>query len=82
MPTPDRYQEIQQALVQKGYLQGPPTGQWGDASVAALRKFQQDQHLEANGKIDSLSLIALGLGPHYDNAVAVPPAHPAEGEQK
>jgi peptidoglycan hydrolase-like protein with peptidoglycan-binding domain len=62
-PTPERYQEIQQALVAKGYLEGPATGDWGANSAEALRRFQQDQHLEATGKLNSLSLIALGLGP-------------------
>jgi hypothetical protein len=40
-------------------------GQWNDRSAAALKKFQTDQNLVASGKIDSLSLIALGLGPKH-----------------
>lgn len=75
-PTPDRYKEIQQALVSKGYLKSEPTGAWNQESVDALRRFQQDQSLEASGKIDSLSLIALGLGPKRETA-AVKPAAPA-----
>ncbi len=62
-PTADRYREIQQALKAKGYLQGDPSGRWDPSSTDALRRFQQDQNLEASGKLDSLSLIALGLGP-------------------
>jgi len=62
-PTADRYKEIQQALISKGYLQGEATGQWGPDSVDALKHFQTDQNLTADGKISSLSLIALGLGP-------------------
>jgi hypothetical protein len=62
-PTPDRYREIQQALAAKGYLQSEPSGVWGNDSVEALKRFQQDQNLSPNGKLDSLSLIALGLGP-------------------
>lgn len=62
-PTPDRYREIQQALQQKGYFSGEPTGQWDAGSMDALKRFQQDQNLDASGKLDSLSLIALGLGP-------------------
>ncbi len=66
-PTPDRYRDIQQALATKGYLQtGSPSGVWDNSSVEALKKFQQDQNLEPSGKIDSLSLIALGLGPRRD----------------
>lgn len=62
-PTSERYREIQQALIERGYLQGDPTGQWSNDSTDALRRFQQDQNLDATGKLDSLSLIALGLGP-------------------
>jgi hypothetical protein len=66
-PSPERYKEIQEALVAKGYL--PPdqvTGQWNDASVDALKRFQTDQKIDSNGRINSLSLIALGLGPKHD----------------
>ena len=62
-PTPDRYKEIQQALVDKGYLHGEPNGEWGADSGEALKRFQADQNLTPDGKINSLSLIAMGLGP-------------------
>jgi peptidoglycan hydrolase-like protein with peptidoglycan-binding domain len=65
-PTPQRYREIQQALVNKGYLKSDPNGTWGPESVEALRRFQHDQKLNESGKVDSLSLIALGLGPKHD----------------
>ncbi|MEK7751047.1 MAG: peptidoglycan-binding domain-containing protein [Acidobacteriota bacterium] len=62
-PAPERYLGIQQALIGRGYLEGPATGEWGPQSVEALKKFQLDQNLKGDGKLDSLSLIALGLGP-------------------
>jgi len=62
-PTSDRYREIQQALTDKGYFSGTPDGNWGSESVDALKRFQRDQSLTEDGKIGSLSLIALGLGP-------------------
>jgi len=68
-PTPDRYKEIQQALAAKGYLTPEQAnGQWTDASAEALKRFQTDQNLDATGKINSLSLIALGLGPKHEPA--------------
>jgi hypothetical protein len=83
-PNSERYTEIQQALVDKGYLQGPPSGQWDQSSIDALRRFQQEQNLEPSGKINSLSLIALGLGPKYDSAAAAatPPPHPPQPQQQ
>lgn len=62
-PTSDRYREIQQALIDKGFLEGEATGEWNQQSIDALKKFEQSQKLREDGKIDSMSLIALGLGP-------------------
>jgi peptidoglycan hydrolase-like protein with peptidoglycan-binding domain len=62
-PTVERYKEIQQALASKGYFNGPVDGTWGPSSTEALKKFQRDQNLTEDGKIGSLSLLALGLGP-------------------
>jgi peptidoglycan hydrolase-like protein with peptidoglycan-binding domain len=74
-PTPDRYKQIQQALADKGYFKGTVDGSWGDDSVDALKRFQTDHHLENDGKINSLSLIQLGLGPKHDGS-AITTANP------
>jgi hypothetical protein len=67
-PTPQRYHEIQDALVAKGYLQPEQaTGGWDQNSVDALKRFQAEQSLDVSGRISSLSLIALGLGPRHDS---------------
>jgi murein L,D-transpeptidase YcbB/YkuD len=73
-PTPDRYKEIQQALADKGYFKGSVDGNWGSDSIDALKKFQSDQSLDPDGKIGSLSLIALGLGPKRLSAQSTPQA--------
>jgi hypothetical protein len=74
-PSPERYREIQDALVAKGYLKSEDAnGSWNQNSVDALKKFQGEQNLETSGKINSLSLIALGLGPKREAATAVAPA--------
>lgn len=79
-PTPERYQEIQQALIQRGYLSGPATGKWGPECAEALKRFQQDHNLEATGKLNALTLIALGLGPN--RSLLANPADPADGRQQ
>jgi hypothetical protein len=77
-PTPDRYKEIQDALVAKGYLNSEDAnGQWGQSSVAALKSFQAAQNIESTGKINSLSLIALGLGPKRETPPPEKPPEPA-----
>jgi peptidoglycan hydrolase-like protein with peptidoglycan-binding domain len=77
-PTQDRYKEIQQALASKGYLPSEEaTGSWNQNSSEALKQFQSAQNLDASGKINSLSLIALGLGPRHDAAPTLA-AQPAD----
>jgi hypothetical protein len=74
-PAPERYKEIQNALVSKGYLSPEDAnGSWNPASSDALKRFQGEQNLDSSGKINSLSLIALGLGPKHDAPVMRPPA--------
>src|SRR3979411_1532307 len=72
-PTPERYKDIQQALISKGYFHGEPTGEWGQDSAEALKRFQAEQNLTPDGKLTSLSLIALGLGPKRLSAQATAP---------
>jgi cytoskeletal protein RodZ len=76
-PAPERYKEIQDALAAKGYLDpADANGAWGQSSVAALKRFQADQKIQTTGKINSLSLIALGLGPKRESAPEKPPEPP------
>jgi hypothetical protein len=77
-PTPERYKEIQQALVDKGYLKSEPNGIWEGQSMDALRQFQTDHKLSPTGKLSSASLIALGLGSNTAAASSGQPAAPVE----
>lgn len=72
-PSVDRYKEIQQALTDKGYFSGEVNGTWDALSIDAMKRFQVDQSIPpGDGRMNSLSLIALGLGPKRDNSGAVP----------
>ena len=62
-PTPDRIREIQGALNREGAYDGQPTGKWDDATVDAMKKFQEDHGISPNGKIDAVTLNKLRLGP-------------------
>ena len=62
-PSRTRMKEIQTALKERGYNPGPVDGQWGSRSSAALKQFEKDHQLPADGKLDSLALITLGMGP-------------------
>ncbi|HEV2834928.1 MAG TPA: YCF48-related protein [Pyrinomonadaceae bacterium] len=53
--------QVQQALLNAGYHFGESDGKMGSATVAALKKFQTDRHLPVSGKLDSITLAALGI---------------------
>jgi Putative peptidoglycan binding domain len=74
VPTPERYQEIQSALASHGFYKGEANGTWGPDSVEALKAFQTSQNLPNDGKISSLSLIGLGLGPAHSYPGGTVPA--------
>ena len=61
---PQRVQEIQQALIQAGYLTQEPTGKWDDPTRNAMRRYQADNKLPATALPEAKSLMKLGLGPH------------------
>ncbi len=71
-PASNRLREVQLALVERGYLQGDGNGAWNAQCVEALKHFEADQKVRVDGKIDSKMLIALGLGPKYDNNLNLP----------
>lgn len=71
-PASDRIRMVQQALIERGYLAGQASGVWNAESVEALKRFEADQNTRVDGKIDSKMLIALGLGPKYDNNLNLP----------
>ncbi len=63
--SPHRTRQIQAALVRAGYL-NQISGQWDEATVAALRKFQAAHHWQTRFVPDARALIALNLGPRQD----------------
>jgi hypothetical protein len=82
-PSAERYREIQQALADKGYYTAEADGAWDAASIDALNRFKTDQKLKADGKLCSLSLIALGLGPKYEAVTQDQlPAPPTSADQQ
>ncbi len=42
--------------------EGEPSGKWDDATVDAMKKYQDKNGINPTGKIDALSLEKLGLG--------------------
>ena len=61
---PARVEEIQRALMQAGYMDEEPGGQWDARTREAMRRFQADHGFPATGLPEAKSLMKLGLGPH------------------
>lgn len=60
--------DVQQRLIDLGYLQGTADGVIGPRSIAALEQFQRMNGLEANGKANKATLEAL----YGDDVIALP----------
>ena len=58
----DSVLRAQEALIAAGYNLGEPDGKPGPTTTAALKKFQGDRHLPVTGRLDSITLGALGIG--------------------
>lgn len=61
---PERVEEIQQALIREGYLQGDATGQWDSRTRDAMLRYQTMHGFPATGLPEAKSLMKLGLGSH------------------
>jgi peptidoglycan hydrolase-like protein with peptidoglycan-binding domain len=53
--------EVQTVLIRRGYLRGRVTGVFDTRTRAALITFQRKEGFEANGRIDTRTVTALGL---------------------
>jgi peptidoglycan hydrolase-like protein with peptidoglycan-binding domain len=62
--SPSRVEEIQRALMQAGYMDEEPRGQWDTRTREAMRRYQADHGFPATGLPEAKSLMKLGLGPH------------------
>jgi peptidoglycan hydrolase-like protein with peptidoglycan-binding domain len=62
VPDADRIREIQTALQKDGSYEGEPNGKWDNATMDAMRKYQDKNGLNATGKIDAVTLNKMGLG--------------------
>ena len=57
----DTILRAQEALTATGYNLGEPDGKAGAATTAAVKRFQTDRHLPVTGKLDAITLSALGV---------------------
>ena len=68
--TPSVIRAAQQKLNDAGYQSGTPDGKLGPQTRAAIRKYQQDQGMKANGTLDQGTLSKLNVGGNQTMATA------------
>lgn len=62
--SPQRAEQIQEALVEAGDLHETPTGHWDAETREAMKQYQSSNGFQPTGLPDAKSLMKLGLGPH------------------
>jgi murein L,D-transpeptidase YcbB/YkuD len=77
----ERVIEIQTALIKAGVLEGPATGQYDEATSAAMKKFQVNHGLPATGLPSAHTLKRLGVSKRSNDGYAVP-VRTVENEEK
>jgi peptidoglycan hydrolase-like protein with peptidoglycan-binding domain len=69
---------VQEQLRSLGFNPGPPNGDFGTKTQAALAQFQLSRTIPASGQLDEQTLAELGVARDYDQAAAGASAKPAE----
>jgi Putative peptidoglycan binding domain len=85
-PTPgipaERVTQMQNALIKAGYMDGPASGQYDDATVEAMKQFQADNGLSQTGLPSAPLLKKLGVPKRSNDGYAVPVNSVSETEKK
>ena len=78
----ERATEIQKALIKAGYMDGPPSGQYDDATIQAMKQYQAANGLPQTGLPSAPLLKRLGVPKHSNDGYAVPVNAVSENEKK
>lgn len=78
----ERVTEIQNALIKAGYLDGPASGQYDDATIQAMKEFQTANGFAATGTPSAPALKKLGVAKRSNDGYAMPVNSVSENERK
>ena len=70
----DEIMQVQIALKEKGFYRGEPDGVLGPQTTEALITFQRQQGFQANGRIDTQTITALGVSNQQGNQGGTQPS--------
>lgn len=78
----ERVTEIQNALIKAGYLDGPASGAYDEATIEAMKQYQADNGLPRTGLPSAPVLKKLGVAKRSNDGYAVPVNAVSEAEKK
>ena len=78
----ERATEIQKALIRAGYMDGPPSGQYDDATTQAMKHYQSANGLPQTGLPSAALLKKLGVPKRSGDGYAMPVKTVSETEKK
>jgi peptidoglycan hydrolase-like protein with peptidoglycan-binding domain len=74
--------EIQNALIKAGFMDGPATGMYDDATIDAMKDYQARNGLSQTGLPSAPLLKKLGVPKRSNDGYAVPVTRVSETEKK
>ena len=78
----ERANEIQEALIKLGYLEGPASGQYDEKTADAMKQFQGANKLPTTGLPSAHTLKRLGVSKRSNDGYSVPVKSVSVGEKK
>ena len=78
----ERVSEIQNALIKAGFLDGPASGQYDDATIQAMKQFQAANRFPETGTPSAMALKKLGVAKRSNDGFAMPVNNVSESERK
>ena len=79
---PERVTEIQTALIKAGYMDGPASGLYDDATIEAMKEFQARNGMSQTGLPSAPLLKKLGVPKRSNDGYAVPVNSVSETDKK
>ena len=78
----ERVTELQNALIKAGYMDGPASGLYDDATIDAMKQFQAKNRLSQTGLPSAPLLKKLGVPKRSNDGYAVPVNRVSETDKK
>jgi peptidoglycan hydrolase-like protein with peptidoglycan-binding domain len=81
IPT-ERVTEIQNALIKAGFMVGPPSGQYDETTIDAMKQYQTRSGMRGTGLPTASALKKLGVSKRSNDGYAVPVTRVSENRKK